>query len=461
MAKEEKILVVDDDRGVLDSINNILTIRDYSVNLAESGEKAIRMIEQVSYDLVITDLRMKGISGLDLLKEIKRISSDSVVIIITGHGTVNTAIEAIKLGAYDYVQKPFNDEEIILRIERGLQDKRNTEERNLLRQQILEKYSFDNTISKDPKMLAIFDKILEIAETDATVLILGETGTGKELIAKSVHYHSHRKDFPFVAIHCAALTDTLLESELFGYEKGAFTGAFKQKIGRFEQANRGTIFLDEVGDIPLATQVKLLRVIQEKEFERVGGTETLKTDIRIIAATNKDLAKLIEEGSFRKDFYYRLDVFPIKIPPLRERRGDIPLLVEHFLKQLNNKLHKSIEKVSESVLESFFNYNWPGNIRELENILERTLLVTKGEVIEHVDLAPPGPKEGMGVDKGIENYNEFKKKVLNGIERDYIIGMIDKYNGDINIITEKAGISMRTFYNRLKEYNINLKRVVT
>lgn len=457
MKREEKILVVDDDRAVLDSINDILTVREYSVDLAKSGEEAIDKIKQARYDLVITDLMMRGISGLDLLKEIKRISPGTVVIVITGHATVNTAIEAIKLGAHDYLSKPFSDEEIVLRIDRGLQDKRNEVERNLLRRQIEEKYSFNNIISKDPKMLAIFDQILEIAETDATVLIFGDTGTGKELIAKSIHYHSHRKDAPFVAIHCAALTETLLESELFGHEKGAFTGAFKQKKGRFEQAHGGSIFLDEVGDIPLVTQVKLLRVLQEREFERVGGTETLKTDIRIIAATNKNLEKLIKDGLFREDFYYRLNVFPIKLPPLRNRKEDLPLLVEHFIKQLNHRLNKDIEKVSGSVLDNFFNYHWPGNIRELENVLERAVLVNKGKVIERAELGPSALREEVKGMEEIEEYKEFKKKVLDPMEKEYLIKMLGKYNGDINNIISKMGVSKRTFYNRAKDYGISLR----
>lgn len=457
MAREEKILVVDDDRAVLDSINDILTVRDYSVDLAISGEEALNKIKQTRYDLVLTDLMMKGISGLDLLKEIKNISPETVVIVITGHAAIETAIEAIKLGAHDYVPKPFNDEEIVLRIDRGLQNKRNEAERNRLRKEIEEKYSFDNIISKDPKMLTIFDQILEVSETDANIIIFGETGTGKELIAKSIHYHSHRKDAPFVAIHCAALTDTLLESELFGHEKGAFTGAFKQKKGRFEQANGGTIFFDEVGDIPLVTQIKLLRVLQEREFERVGGTEILKTDIRIITATNKDLNKLIKDGLFREDFYYRLNVFPIALPPLRDRKEDIPLLCQHFQKLLNQRLGKNIEKFSENVMEKLFNYHWPGNVREMENVLERAFLINKGNVIEHIELMPSVLKEEIKVAGEVEDYKEFQKNILDPIEKEYLIKIINKYTGDVDTIINKMGISKRTFYNRLKEYGIILK----
>lgn len=458
--KTEKILVVDDDKGVLNSINNILTIRDYSVDLSESGEDAIDKIKQKEYDLVITDLMMQGMSGIDLLKEIKKICPKVIIILITAHATVDTVVEAIRLGAYDYVTKPFDDEELILRIERGLKTIKDEEEREFLRKHVEEKYSFDNIISRDSEMLKIFDQIKEIAETDATVLIFGETGTGKELIAKSIHFHSRRKEDPFVAIHCAALSETLLESELFGYEKGAFTGAFKQKKGRFELANGGTIFLDEIGDIPLVTQVKLLRVLQERQFERVGGTETLKVDIRLIGATNKDLKKQIAGGLFREDLFYRLNVFPMMLPPLREKKGDIPLLVDHFIKRINSRLNKKVESVSEPVLEKLLKYDWPGNIRELENILERAIIVNKSNVIEKIDIESISPKQEIKqpADIGeIENYKEFKEKILDSIEKQYLLKMLSKYNGDINTIISKMDISQRTLYNRIREYDINLK----
>lgn len=461
MGSNSKILVVDDDKGVLNSIKNILTVRDYTVGLSESGEDALTMMDKVEYDVVVTDLMMKGMSGMELLKEIKVIHPDTIVILITAHAAVDNAIEAIRLGAYDYVPKPFNDEELIIRIERGIENKLVKEDRESLRRYVEEKYSFDNILAKDPSMLAIFDRIIDIAETDATVLIYGETGTGKELIAKSIHFRSHRKNAPFVAVHCAALSETLLESELFGHEKGAFTGAFKQKKGRFEQANGGTIFFDEVGDIPLVTQVKLLRALQEKEYERVGGTETLKTDMRIIAATNKDLKSPIKEGLFREDLFYRLNVFPITLPPLRDRKGDIPLLVQHIIKKLNTKLGKDVEGVTESVLANLLDYGWPGNIRELENILERAVLVTKGELIEHVELETLHKnKTAIGLQEAmeIENYEEFQKRVIDPVEKQYIEGILMKYNGDIETVISKMGVSQRTLYNRAKEYGINFKK---
>lgn len=460
MPGKEKILIVDDDRAVLNSISDALTVRNYSVDTATNGEEALNKTKSISYDLVITDLMMKEISGLDLLKEIKRISPDTIVIVISGYGTLETAIEATKLGAYDFVPKPFTDEEILLRINRGLEYRRKDLERNLLQQQIKEKYSFNNIISKDPKMLKIFDQIIEIAQTDVTVLIFGETGTGKELIANAIHYNSHRKDKPFVAIHCAALSETLLESELFGHEKGAFTGAFKQKKGRFELADGGSIFLDEVGDIPLVTQVKLLRVLQKKEFERVGGTETIKTDIRIIAATNKDLTGLIKNGSFREDFYYRLNVFPIYLPPLRERREDIPLLIDNFIKQSSKKFKKNVEGVSEDSLKKMFEYPWPGNVRELENVLERAILVTKDKIIKDISFAPTAPLQKQKTIYEVENYKDFYTEIIGPIEKEYLINMIHKYKGDIDAVIAKMGISKRTFYNRLQEYNIDLKAVL-
>lgn len=459
MPVKEKILVVDDDRAVLDSISDILTVRDYSVATASSGEEALNKIKSAVYDLLVTDLMMQGMSGLDLLKEVKKISPETIVIVISGHGTVEVAIEATKLGAYDFVPKPFSDEEILLRVNRGLEYRRNDIERNLLYKQIEEKYSFNNIISRDPKMKAIFDQILGIAQTDATVIIYGETGTGKELIANAIHVSSHRKNKPFIAIHCAALSETLLESELFGHEKGAFTGAFKEKKGRFELADGGTIFLDEIGDIPLITQVKLLRVLQEKNFERVGGTETIKTDIRIITATNKNLTKLIQRGSFREDLYYRINVFPIQIPPLRERRNDIPLLAEDFIKQCNKRLNKNIEKVEEDVLQKMMEYQWPGNVRELENAIERAVLVNKDNIIKDMKFIPSMPLQEPKTVEEAEDYKEFYSKVLSPIEKQYFIKMIDKYKGNIDTVISKMGISKRTFYNRIQEHEIDLKTI--
>lgn len=459
MPEKEKILVVDDDASLLQSLYNTFTKHNFSVDKAASGEEALNKVKSVCYDLVVTDLMMENIDGITLLKEIKQISPDVVVIVISGHGSIEIALEATKFGAYDFVPKPFGGKEILLRVNRGLEFKRKDLERELLSKKVREKYSFHNIISKDPKMLSIFKQVEEIAQTDAIVLITGETGTGKELIANAIHYSSHRKDGPFMVINCATISETLLESELFGHEKGAFTGAFKQKKGKFEIANGGSVFLDEIGDVPLVTQVKLLRILQEKKFERVGGTETLETDIRIIAATNRDLIELIEKGLFREDLYYRLNVFPIHLPALRERKDDIPLLIDYFLRKLNQKIGKNTEKVSEKTLQGMLDYSWPGNIRELENILERAILVSKGKVIESVDFVPAAKTGRKGTEEiGDMDYNEFQKKFFDPLEKEYLINMINKYV-DVNSIINGIGISERTFYYRLKKHGINLSSI--
>lgn len=457
MTQEYKILVVDDDKSLLNSISGVLSVRDYEVDLAGGGEEGLSKVKQTNYDLALVDLKMEGMDGLELTKAIKQISPETIVIIITAQSSIESAIAATKLGAYDYLPKPFTMEELIFRVEHGLAERGREKELVCLREQIQTQYSFDNIISKDSKMQAIFNQILQVAESDATVIIFGETGTGKELIAKSIHYHSKRKNNPFIAVHCAALSETILASELFGHEKGSFTGAFKQKKGRFEQADGGSIFLDEVGDIPVATQVKLLRVLQQREFERVGGTDTLKTDIRIISATNKDLSLLAKKDKFREDLYYRLNVFPISLPPLRERKGDIPILVSHFLEQLNQRFGKEIEKVSETVLEQLYQHNWPGNIRELENVLERAVLVSNSPIIDHVDLTHALVKETPDFIDRIEDLKEFNKKVIFPAERDFFIRMIKKHNSNVDDIIKFMGIGKTTFYNRLKEYDINLQ----
>jgi DNA-binding NtrC family response regulator len=460
MQNKEKILVVDDDKAVLDSTSDMLSVRNYYTDTASSGEEALNKVKTVTYDLVITDLMMVGMDGIELLKEIKKLSPDTVVIVISGYGSMEIAIEATKLGAYDFIPKPFNEDEMLLRINRGLESRRRELERNILLKQIEEKYSFNNIISKESSMRKIFDQIVDISQTDATVIIFGETGTGKEMIANAIHYNSHRKDKPFIPVHCAALSETLLESELFGHEKGAFTGAFKQKKGRFELADGGTIFLDEVGDIPLVTQVKLLRVLQEKTFERVGGTELIRTDIRIITATNKDLLSLIKTGTFREDLYYRLNVFPINLPPLRERKNDIPLLVEHCIKNQNQKLGKNIKGISEESMKNMLNYSWPGNIRELENVIERAMLTAKEDLIRDINFIAAIEKQHQTINEDIEDYKNFYKNIMGPVEKDYFIQLIKKYKGDVDTIIEKMGISKRTFYNRIKEFEIDLEKSI-
>jgi DNA-binding NtrC family response regulator len=458
MAEKEKILVVDDDVQLLDTLYDTLTMHDFLVSKASNGEEALEKMQTTSYDLVITDVMMENIDGITLLKEIKKNFPDVLVIVVSGHGGIDVVIEATRAGAYDFIPKPFSSKEIILRVEKGLEYKRKELERDLLNKRVKEKYSFNNMISKNSTMINIFNQTEDIAQSDATVLIIGETGTGKELIANAIHCNSRRKDKPFVVINCAAISETLLESELFGHEKGAFTGAFKQKKGRFEIADGGTVFLDEVGDVPLSIQVKLLRILQQKEFERVGGTDKLTTDIRVIAATNRNLSKLIEDGLFREDLFYRLNVFPVQLPPLRDRKEDIPILAEHFIKNFNQRHSTNIETISKEALEQMLNYSWPGNIRELENVLERAALVTKTSTIENMQFMAAVPaKKTTKIE--VENYKEFCEKVLASMEKEYLIDLIRKYNKDVGVVIAKMQISKKTFYNRINEYGIDLKNV--
>jgi DNA-binding NtrC family response regulator len=460
MQTKVNILVVDDDDTFRKMVKSVLEEKDYHVEAVEKGSLAIEWAKEKTFDILLSDLKMEGMDGIAVLKEVKSISPDTEVIMITGQGSYETAMEATKLGAFDYIQKSAPIDEILLRVERALEKKKHVEELKRLKEEVSQKYEYCNIVSKDPKMKRVFDLIDEVAQTDVTVLVRGETGTGKELVAKAIHYNSARKDKPFVAVNCAALTETLLESELFGHEKGAFTGAFKQKIGRFELANTGTIFLDEVGDIPLATQVKLLRVLQEKKFERVGSSETVPTDVRIIGATNKNVEQLIKKGLFREDLYYRINVFPMYIPPLRERPSDIPILAEHFLKINCKKFNKKVRVISPEALRVILLHSWPGNVRELENVIERATLLEKGEELQVKDIQLLEAKPVEVVDSGSKNmeigYKEYINEIVSEAERKYFVNILSKYMGNIRVVAKKSGVDRKTVYRKMKEYNIEI-----
>jgi len=373
--RQDRILIVDDDKTFRSVTKRLLEEDGYLVEVAVSSDEAIVLLEKKHFDLLLSDLVMPGTGGLDFLNYIKSHDPAVPVVMITGFASINSAVEAMKRGAEDYLTKPCGNEELLIKIRRTLEKSREREELQRLRAELSEKYTFQNLTGKSPLMQRVFSLIAQIAETDTTVLITGETGTGKELVAKAIHYNSLRRGQPFVAVNCAALAETLLESELFGHEKGAFTGAIKQKLGRFEMANRGTLFLDEAAEIPLPTQVKLLRVLQERQFERVGGTEGIHVDIRLISATNRDLSKAIRDGSFREDLFYRLNVVPIHLPPLRERREDILLLAANFVQRYARALNKTVEGIAPSAMEFLLRYHWPGNVRELENVVERSVVL--------------------------------------------------------------------------------------
>jgi len=379
-----KVLIVEDEKIKRITLADALLKEGYDVLASENPIEALNIFKEREFDVVITDIRLPQMDGLDFLKEIKTLKPDTTAIVMTAYATVDTAIKAMKLGAYDYITKPFSSEELILILERLKDFRRLIEENIKLKQEITKRYSFGNIVGKSKKMRDVYELIETVAPCDATTLIVGESGTGKELIANAIHYNSPRKDKPFIKFSCAALAETLLESELFGHERGAFTGAIKERKGRFELANSGSIFLDDIDDIPLSMQSKLLRVLQEKEIERVGGTKTIKTDIRIICATKVDLLKLAKQGKFREDLYYRLNIVPINLPPLRERKEDIPILAEYLLNKYSSKGEK--KTFCPEAMRLLINYDWPGNVRELENVVERIVTLTRSNDIRLEDL---------------------------------------------------------------------------
>jgi DNA-binding NtrC family response regulator len=375
------ILVVDDDKNALQGYLKVLSQDQFSVQGAATGYEALKKIEKQHFDIVISDIRMPQLDGITLLREIQKREADIAVILVTAFGTVDSAVEAMKLGAETYLTKPINVEALEILITKIWEKKKLYQQNRELKKVIKERYKFSSTIGNTPQMQSLFKTVVHIAPTDASVLIQGETGTGKELFANLIHYNSDRSEKPFVALHCAALSEGVLESELFGHEKGAFTGAIREKAGRFAMANGGSLFLDEVGEMSQSTQVKLLRVIDTGEFERVGGEKTLRVDVRIIAATNKNLDAEVKKGNFREDLLYRINVIVLNIPPLRERKGDIPLLADYFLQKYTEKNRKPVGGITPKAVELLQGYDWPGNVRELENVIERAVILCKEDVI--------------------------------------------------------------------------------
>ena len=385
---KDKLLIIDDEKNIREGLQRALTLDGYDVMLASDGREALDRIEEGDIDLVITDLKMPRLSGEELMKDALENYPYLPIIILTGHGTIENAVEAMRNGAYDFITKPLNIDKLSLIVKRALENSSLKRQNRELLNQLKKKYSFENIIGKSAAMKKVFETVELVAPSRANVLIYGESGTGKEMIADAIHHNSPRRDKPYVKVHCAALPETLLESELFGHEKGAFTGAIMRKRGRFELASLGTIFLDEIGEISLKTQVKLLRVIQEREFERVGGEHPVKVDVRIISATNKNLKEEIERGNFREDLYYRLDVVSIHVPPLRDKKDDIPLMVHKFIEDFSRENNKEIEGITNGALKSLMSYKWPGNVRELRNVIESIVVLTKSKVITEQDLPP-------------------------------------------------------------------------
>ncbi|MBU1209026.1 MAG: sigma-54 dependent transcriptional regulator [Proteobacteria bacterium] len=456
-ASKIQILIVDDEKVQREMLAGFLVKQGYGAMTAEDGPRALEKFKSGTFDLVLTDYRMPAMEGIQLLKEIKRLNPEAVVVIMTAYGTVGTAVTAMKEGAYDYLTKPIDLDELLLLIQRVEREIGLGQENRELKEQLREKFKVDFIVSTSRQMGEALNLVGRVAQSQATVLILGESGTGKELIARAIHYSSLRADKPLVKVNCAALPENLLESELFGHEKGAFTGAVARRIGRFEQADRGSIFLDEIGDLSPSLQMKLLRVLQEKEFERLGSNQTIKSDVRVIAATNRNLEEAIQKGTFREDLYYRLNVVTISLPPLRERKEDIAPLVEHFLKKYNRENKKNATSLSKEVRDLLMNYHYPGNVRELENIMERAVVLCRGETLTVQDL-PLNLRETK-VEAALEHARESRNlpAALEEIERQMIANALEKSSGVQTKAAAELGISERVLRYKMKKYKISEK----
>jgi len=458
MVNKTRIMVVDDEPLMRVTIQDALAGEGYEAVAVETGEKGVALLHKEHWDVLITDLRLPDREGIQILKEAKSLDPQTDVILITAYGSIDSAVTAMKEGASDYLTKPFSMDELLLIVKRLLRMRQLEEENRSLRKKVEERYGLEGLVGKSPPMLRIYDLIETVSQTDTTVLIQGESGTGKELAANAIHLQSPRRKGPFIKVNCAALPETLLETELFGHERGAFTGAIRQRKGRFEMAGGGTLFLDEIGDISPVVQVKLLRALQEREFERVGGNETLSVDVRLICATQKDLKEEIQKGAFREDLYYRLNVVPIVIPPLRERREDILLLAEHFVKKFSQKMNKEITGLSEEAESLLLRYSFPGNIRELENMLERAIALIKGKVIEAGDLPDELCQQKSPIQAICERIRGSKPlaQATNVFEKEYIQSVLEKTKGKKGQAAEVLGISRKTLWEKIKELEIEI-----
>jgi Nif-specific regulatory protein len=452
--QDARILIMDDEAQDRSRIESYLKQKGYEVTSLASVPEAMAAMQRERYDVFLTDCNIPGVDALRTSDEARKINPDMAVIIMTSFGTIETAVKAIKAGAYDYLPKPIDLEQLVVLIGRISERQNLLRENAQLREQLIERYKFNGIASTSHAMEEVMNLVGRVAASNATVLLRGESGTGKELIAKAIHYHSPRASRPLIKVNCAALPETLLESELFGHEKGAFTGAASRRIGRFEAADTGTLFLDEIGDVPPSIQVKLLRVLQEKEFERIGGNETIKADVRLVAATNRDLEKAMKDGSFREDLYYRLNVVTVVLPPLRERKEDIPALLEHFLRKYSRENKKNITGVTTETRDLLMRYSYPGNVRELENIIERAVVLSKGEVITSADM-PLHLKTMESEEKiCVAKRDGSLTDTLDTVERGIIMEALKAAGGVQTRAAEKLGISERVLRYKLKKFKI-------
>ena len=446
--KGHKVLVVDDDDEMCRMVSDILKGEGFSVLAVNESLEASKLLNKEDFDVMITDLRMKGLKGLDLLEKANKVAPLTPVIIITAFGTIESAIKAMKMGAYDYITKPFKMEEFVLTVRKALENRLLKKEVVRLRKEVESRYDFHQLIGKSPLMQKIYDVIEKISDSSGNVLITGESGTGKELVAKAIHYNGVRKGGPFIAVNCAAIPETLLESELFGYKKGAFTDARSDKRGLLFEANEGTLFLDEIAEMPPTLQAKLLRVIEEREVRPLGDTSSYPIDVRIISTANRDIKLLIEEGQFREDLYYRLKVIDIELPSLRKRREDIPLLIQHFINKFNRDLKKKTSGISEDALKILLNYLWPGNVRELENVIQRAITLSQQEVILLEDLPIPMTQ---GEDENLFEKALQEEYSVDQLEKEYIRKVLIKVGGNKSRAAQILGLDRKTLYRKIEE----------
>ena len=452
------ILIVDDEQSIRESLDGILQDEGFRTLVAETGEEALALLAEETPDLVLLDIWLPGIDGLETLRRIRENHQEQVVIMMSGHGTIETAVKATKLGAYDFIEKPLSLEKVLISIENALKVNRLVEENRSLKAKMAKEYEM---VGCSTAIQSLKEQIAIAAPTSGWVLITGENGTGKELVARAIHHYSKRSDKPFVEVNCAAIPEELIESELFGHEKGAFTGATAQRKGKFDQAHEGSLFLDEIGDMSLKTQAKILRILQERKFERVGGNRTIEVDVRVIAATNKDLEEEIQDGHFRQDLYYRLNVLPFHVPPLRERSEDIPLLAKHFLAYFCSKESREIKTLEQDAIEALTAYNWPGNVRELKNIVERLVIMSPRQTIGFEDL-PSSIKRSGNRDSGAKPYLPASgmslKQARDDFEREFILQKLQENEGNISRTAEAIEMERSNLHRKIKSYGIEPKK---
>ncbi|MFT5441491.1 MAG: DNA-binding NtrC family response regulator [Myxococcota bacterium] len=460
-----QILIVEDERAIRLALKGLLGREGYDVVLAEDGDSAIKLLEEQTYDLVLTDLALgRGADGMAVLERAKALRTDTAVVMITAHGSEKIAVQAIKAGAEDYIPKPFDNDEIRVVVRRALDRYRLAREHRLLLERVQREFGFENIIGTSPGMRKVYETIQKVAETDLTVLIRGESGTGKELVAQALHTTSGRRDRPFVAVNCAAINQDLVESELFGHEKSAFTGADQRREGRFELADGGTIFLDEIGDMAADTQAKVLRVLQEQKFERVGGANSVEVNVRVVAATHRNLEEEVAAGRFREDLYYRLKVVQLELPPLRERSEDLPSLCDRFLGQVAERLGREKKGLAPGAMSRLLHHDWPGNVRELRNLLEQAAVLSSGEEIEEFDLQLGAQSTSVAVGTTATSiaadatFADAKKQMVEGFEREFLLSALDRNDGNVSQTARDIGMVRQSLQQKIRELNLRLEQ---